>query len=202
MPNQSANFQPDQSQPKASCRNCKCSIGTPSLLAARESLLWPGCWVQPSEYKVGQLSRDSFPVYQCSSHQNSLQTQTRKEYTQLNACVKPATLEGGHSMMCTHQCTPTAGGHIRGSVHLPSSTLDDSSLDEAIHQHVSSNSQVQSVAVHCMFSQQRGPRAALRIQDRLKKADSGVRVMVVKGGWQGFARAIGHVHPELLDGQE
>jgi Cdc25 family phosphatase len=106
---------------------------------------------------------------------------------------------------CPEMQTPWhsfAGGHIKGSVHLPSSTLDDSALDEAIHQHVSANSQVQSVVVHCMFSQQRGPRAALRIQERLQKADSSVKVMVVKGGWQGFARAVGNVHPELLDGHE
>lgn len=75
-------------------------------------------------------------------------------------------------------------------------------LDEAIHQHISSNSQVECVAVHCMFSQQRGPRAAWRLRERLQEADSTVRVVVVKGGWQGFARAVGGVHPQLLDGLE
>ncbi|KAI9722487.1 MAG: hypothetical protein M1828_004734 [Chrysothrix sp. TS-e1954] len=49
------------------------------------------------------------------------------------------------------------GGHIAGSRHVPSSTLD-----YAVPELVRTLSDSKTVVFHCMLSQQRGPSAALR----------------------------------------
>lgn len=90
------------------------------------------------------------------------------------------------------------GGHIRGSKHVPSATLD-----YATPELVRTLADRDTVVFHCMLSQQRGPSAALkyaRERERLLGADKGKclldgedggkggqRVMVLEkgfGGWQ------------------
>ena len=61
------------------------------------------------------------------------------------------------------------GGHIRGSLHVPMSSLDWRT-PEIIRKLASK----QVVVFHCALSQQRGPTAALRyLRERQEKADKG-----------------------------
>lgn len=55
------------------------------------------------------------------------------------------------------------------------------------------------VVVHCMLSQQRGPRCAARLAQRLQ--DRGMQqpsVLVMSGGWSKFSRLYGD-NPELVE---
>lgn len=61
------------------------------------------------------------------------------------------------------------GGHIRTSIHVPSS-----SLDHKIPELVRKLSNKEMVIFHCALSQERGPRAARRyLEERAKKIKSG-----------------------------
>ncbi|GFH11383.1 rhodanese domain-containing protein [Haematococcus lacustris] len=90
-----------------------------------------------------------------------------------------------------------AGGHIKGSVHLPSSTLDDSQLDKVITQHLAAQ-QPPAVVVHCMLSQQRGLRAAQRLASRLAELKLDTPVLVLEGGYKKFSAAASSA-PHLID---
>ncbi|KAJ9530984.1 hypothetical protein QJQ45_028873 [Haematococcus lacustris] len=93
--------------------------------------------------------------------------------------------------------TDRAGGHIKGSVHLPSSTLDDSQLDKVITQHLAAQ-QPPAVVVHCMLSQQRGLRAAQRLASRLAELKLDTPVLVLEGGYKKFSAAASSA-PHLID---
>lgn len=88
------------------------------------------------------------------------------------------------------------GGHVKTSLHVPSSTLD-----YKIPELVRTLQDKDTVVFHCMLSQQRGPSAALRYsreRERLLGADkgkclaeaetgAGQKVCVLEkgfGGWQ------------------
>lgn len=61
-----------------------------------------------------------------------------------------------HTRTPCHVTQDFAGGHVRGAVNAPSELWsDDSHIDSLIDQHVAGKDMV---VVHCMFSQQRGPR--------------------------------------------
>ena len=61
---------------------------------------------------------------------------------------------------------------------------------------------VDRVVVHCMFSQQRGPRAALRLSKAIEAAGS-VRpsVLVLRGGWASWSAAYG-AEDDLVAGRQ
>ena len=73
-----------------------------------------------------------------------------------------------------------AGGHIKSSMHIPSSTLD-----HALPSLIRTLADKQVVVFHCALSQQRGPSAALRYirerQKRVEKGEMGGRGGVVMG---------------------
>lgn len=81
------------------------------------------------------------------------------------------------------------GGHVRGAINWESSRFyDDADVDALIN----SLAGKERVVVHCMLSQQRGPRAAARLAARL--AERGMQqpsVLVMSGGFQRFARMYG-----------
>ncbi len=97
-----------------------------------------------------------------------------------------------------HLACCRVGGHIKGSLHLPSASLTDEVLDTTLAQ---LGSETHTIAVHCMFSKQRGVKAAARMVQRLEemKKPEKVEVVVLRGGWRGFAQAVATSHPELLD---
>lgn len=72
---------------------------------------------------------------------------------------------------------------------------DDTAVDQLIDNDLAGK---QRVILHCMLSQQRGPRCAARLAQRL--ADRGLQqpaVLVMSGGWQRFSRMYGD-NPELV----
>ncbi|EON68207.1 hypothetical protein W97_07465 [Coniosporium apollinis CBS 100218] len=80
------------------------------------------------------------------------------------------------------------GGHIRSSMHVPSS-----SLDFKIPELIRTLEDKETVVFHCALSQQRGPSAALRYireRDRILRVERkswGQKVVVLDGGfvkWQ------------------
>ena len=84
------------------------------------------------------------------------------------------------------------GGHVRGSMHYPSSTLE-AHLPELVR--LLADKDV--VVFHCMLSQQRGPGAALRYA-RLRESMVGGRdktptqqVMVLERGFEGWQQEYG-----------
>lgn len=83
------------------------------------------------------------------------------------------------------------GGHIRGSQHVPSSTLDT-----ATPELVRTLAAAPVVVFHCALSQQRGPGAALRYlreRERMLGGDAAgagqQRVVVLEGGFQAWQEA-------------
>ena len=61
------------------------------------------------------------------------------------------------------------GGHIRGSTHVPTPTLD-----YRLPELVRTLQDKETVVFHCALSQQRGPGAALRyLREREKKVEKG-----------------------------
>ncbi|GLC45954.1 hypothetical protein PLESTB_001200700 [Pleodorina starrii] len=94
-----------------------------------------------------------------------------------------------------------AGGHIRGAVNAPSEDwADDPHIDGLIDAHLKGKD---TVVVHCMFSQQRGPRCAMRLARRLDARMDASRpaVYVLRGGFTGFVRQYRHEH-DLVEGYE
>ncbi|KAL9100017.1 MAG: hypothetical protein Q9163_004553 [Psora crenata] len=75
------------------------------------------------------------------------------------------------------------GGHIHGSTHVPSSTLD-----HQVPEIVRKMADKEVVVFHCALSQQRGPAAALRyMHERQRKAK--------KGEMEGIATAVEETGP-------
>lgn len=52
------------------------------------------------------------------------------------------------------------------------------------------------VVFHCMFSQVRGPKAAMRFASTFPNTQSQIRVL--RGGFVGFKNAIGRAHPAAI----
>ncbi|KAL6753129.1 Rhodanese-like protein [Haematococcus lacustris] len=119
-------------------------------------------------------------------------------YISADALVSRLEAEKGHgsTVVLDVRDDDREGGHINGSIHVPSSTLTDAQLDEVIEKHISATSP-EAVVVHCMFSQQRGPRAAARLAARLSEMESKTQVLVLQGGFVGFNKAAS-AKPHLL----
>lgn len=103
-----------------------------------------------------------------------------------------------------------AGGHIRGAINQPSESFrSDAQVDAFLQQHVTEN--VDKVVVHCQLSQQRGPRAAARIIERLQAGASTSQpaIVVMRTGFSGFEQvrdveclSIPQTHAQLYGGTD
>lgn len=82
------------------------------------------------------------------------------------------------------------GGHIKGAINIPAEEFaNDAAVDDLIDVQLAGKSRV---VLHCMLSQQRGPRCAARLAQRLQ--DRGLTqpsVLVMSGGWSRFSRLYG-----------
>jgi Cdc25 family phosphatase len=89
------------------------------------------------------------------------------------------------------------GGHIKGAINLEAEHFaDDAAVDQLIDNALADKSRV---VVHCMLSQQRGPRCAARLAQRLQ--DRGLQqpsVLVMSGGFSRFDRMYGD-NADLVD---
>lgn len=86
---------------------------------------------------------------------------------------------------------------MKGAINLDSYQFsNDTAVDALIDQQLAGKGRV---VVHCMLSQQRGPRCASRLAARLQ--ERGLvqpAVLVMAGGFQKFARLYGD-NPELVE---
>jgi len=96
----------------------------------------------------------------------------------------------GYSGARRHHWPPTlcalqdfAGGHIAGAVNAPSEFFREE-LDALIAEQVQGK---HKVVVHCMLSQQRGPRCATLLADRLHQLGLPQSVLVMRGGFRTFS---------------
>eukprot|EP00798_Chlamydomonas_sp_ICE-L_P021449 gene21449-28419_t len=87
-----------------------------------------------------------------------------------------------------------AGGHIRSCVNVTSDRFyQEEDIDTVISQYCTPP--ITKVVVHCMFSEQRGPRCAMRLVRRLNELQAAgslpfmPSVFVLRGGWKGFYRS-------------
>lgn len=82
------------------------------------------------------------------------------------------------------------GGHIKGAINMEAEHFaEDAAVDQLIDTALAGKTRV---VLHCMLSQQRGPRCAARLAQRLQ--DRGLQepaVLVMNGGWQKFSRMYG-----------
>lgn len=89
------------------------------------------------------------------------------------------------------------GGHIKGAINMEAEHFaDEAAVDQLID---TSLQQKTRVVLHCMLSQQRGPRCAARLAQRLQ--ERGLQqpaVLVMSGGWSRFSRMYGD-NPELVE---
>mmetsp|Transcript_8199 Transcript_8199/g.16023 ORF Transcript_8199/g.16023 Transcript_8199/m.16023 type:complete len:140 (-) Transcript_8199:192-611(-) len=78
------------------------------------------------------------------------------------------------------------GGNIKGSINVPSWRFPDK-LEDLLKEHKDRK----AIVFHCMFSQQRGPRAARAFSQALasKHKDSKCKVYYLTGGWRAWAAA-------------
>lgn len=81
-----------------------------------------------------------------------------------------------------------AGGHVKGAVNVPSELFrDDQHVDDTLQRLAAAGKE--RIVVHCALSQQRGPAAARRIQERLDAAlGSGAKMPQVQVMEKGFRR--------------
>ncbi|KAH8604871.1 Rhodanese like domain [Trypanosoma vivax] len=90
-----------------------------------------------------------------------------------------------------------ADGWIRGSIHFPAATQNQSK-----HMELAStlNERGLTIAVfHCALSQVRGPRAAGRFADALRALNlQAPRVYVLRGGFEHFHAMYADSRPDLL----
>lgn len=89
------------------------------------------------------------------------------------------------------------GGHVKGAINLDSFQFsDDAAVDSLIDKQLAGKGRV---VVHCMLSQQRGPRCANRLAARLQERGlAQPAVLVMAGGFQKFARLYGS-NPDLVE---
>jgi rhodanese-related sulfurtransferase len=81
------------------------------------------------------------------------------------------------------------GGHIRGAVNVPSSSFNEAEMDRLISSALDGK---EKVVVHCMFSQQRGPRSAVKLAQRLQEVHRrDISVLVLRGGYRRFCAIYG-----------
>jgi len=96
-----------------------------------------------------------------------------------------------------HAIQDFIGGHIKGAINMEAEHFaDEAAVDQLID---TSLQQKTRVVLHCMLSQQRGPRCAARLAQRLQ--ERGLQqpaVLVMSGGWSRFSRMYGD-NPELVE---
>jgi Cdc25 family phosphatase len=89
-----------------------------------------------------------------------------------------------------------AGGHVKGAINMEAEHFaGDAAVDQLIDTALAGKTRV---VLHCMLSQQRGPRCAARLAQRLQ--ERGLQqpaVLVMSGGWQRFSRMYGD-DPDLV----
>jgi rhodanese-related sulfurtransferase len=90
------------------------------------------------------------------------------------------------------------GGHIKGALNFPIDDFEDScKVDELINVHLQGKDKV---VVHCMFSQQRGPKGALKLARYLGERNrQDVSVHVLRGGFRRFVALYG-ANPQYCEG--
>lgn len=93
-----------------------------------------------------------------------------------------------------------AGGHIRGSVHVPAHEFQ-----REVPRFLSQSATKEAVVFHCMMSQMRGPRCALAfakaVEDAVKKGDmvEVPQVLILEGGFREFARSYSKATKDLFE---
>ncbi|PNH08878.1 rhodanese domain phosphatase 2 [Tetrabaena socialis] len=98
--------------------------------------------------------------------------------------------------------TDYVGGHITGAVNVPAELwYSEQHVDSVIDERVAGRD---TVVVHCMFSQQRGPRCAMRLASRLAARSDVAKpaVYVLRGGFTGFAAHYRHEQDLVEDYDE
>lgn len=83
------------------------------------------------------------------------------------------------------------GGNIAGAVHYPSTTIEQH-MEQLMQDIRSRNASV--VVFHCMLSQQRGPRSALKFGRYLESSlprELEIETAVLQGGFNGWQRRYG-----------
>lgn len=81
------------------------------------------------------------------------------------------------------------GGNIVNSLHIPSDSFNDTMAMKSLFKTISDNN-INNVVFHCMLSQQRGPRAALKFGRFLESenASSIINIYVLDGGFNYWQR--------------
>jgi len=87
-----------------------------------------------------------------------------------------------------------AGGNIRGAVNVPSEDFR-ARLPEISRRYGAT----ETVVVHCMMSQVRGPTCAKMLKHQLEMDGCQARVMVLEGGFTSFQRTHRSHNPHLLE---
>eukprot|EP00775_Hariotina_reticulata_P004607 gene4607-4861_t len=89
------------------------------------------------------------------------------------------------------------GGHIKDAIHWESTRFcNDADVDALIDLHLANKGRA---VVHCMMSQQRGPRCAAKLAQRLQERSmQQPAVLVMTGGFSKFNRLYGS-NPDLVE---
>ena len=111
-------------------------------------------------------------------------------YIDCDALVDLLRTSGGQVAVIDVRDEDWVGGHVAGAVNWPSSNFEhNDSIDELIATVLQGKDKA---VVHCMFSQQRGPRSALKLAQRLEEVNrQNVAVLVLRGGFQRFRAMYG-----------
>ena len=96
-------------------------------------------------------------------------------------------------------------GWVPGSVHVPSESLSARVMENFLLQYTKPPHVLPNAFVfHCMYSKQRGPRAAqlcvaalsaLQNRGLLQSVSCTPRVLIMRGGYQGYAKHMGLAAP-------
>ncbi|KAI9218747.1 Rhodanese-like domain-containing protein [Blastocladiella britannica] len=116
------------------------------------------------------------------------------QHAELAALVRdPTQVSGRDYQVVDVRDDDFAGGNIPGAVNVPSHTLSDPTVFDSI---VRSLAGVKRIVFHCALSQQRGPKAAMRMAAPLQLGGSDVYVLV--GGFSRWQQAYKD-EPDLLE---
>lgn len=90
------------------------------------------------------------------------------------------------------------GGNIINSLHLPSSSFNEQGMDSLLE--IITSREINCIVFHCMLSQQRGPRAALKFGRHIQSLNnySNINIYVLDGGFNYWQRLYKN-EPALLE---